>query len=84
MGQASSSRKTASVLRKTIEQLEADPTVDAQDPAFISLKCSLLARILELESSRAHAEAIIHLVEASNAETAQSDQAAKDEDSAIA
>ena len=82
MGQAVSSRKTADVLRKTIEQLEADPTVDAQDPAFISLKCSLLARILELESNKAHLEAVIHLVEASHAENVGTDQS--DEDSAIA
>ena len=82
MGQAVSSRKTADVLRKTIEQLEADPTVDAQDPAFISLKCSLLARILELESNKAHLEAVIHLVEASHAENVGADQS--DEDSAIA
>lgn len=82
MGQAVSSRKTADVLRKTIEQLEADPTVDAQDPAFISLKCSLLARILELERNKAHLEAVIHLVEASPAENVGADQS--DEDSAIA
>lgn len=85
MGQAASSRKTADVLRKTIEQLEADPTVEANDPAFISLKCSLLARILELESSRAHVEAVIHLVEPENAESAVADQSGEDnEDSAIA
>ena len=82
MGQAVSSRKTADVLRKTIEQLEADPTVDAQDPAFISLKCSLVARILELESNPPPPEAVIHLVEASHAENAGTDQS--DEDSAIA
>lgn len=83
MGQAASSRKTADVLRKTIEQLEADPTVDAQDPAFISLKCSLLARILELESNKAHLEAVIHLVEASHAESVSADRSDED-DSAIA
>ncbi|HXS76011.1 MAG TPA: hypothetical protein VN753_07540 [Terracidiphilus sp.] len=83
MVQSSSSRKTADVLRRTIEQLEADPTVGAQDPAFISLKCSLLARILERESNKAHAEAVIHLVEPSNAGSALPSQA-EDEDSAIA
>jgi len=82
MGQAASSRKTADVLRKTIEQLEADPTVDAQDPAFISLKCSLLARILELESNKAHLEAVIHLVEASHTERGA--EHSDEDDSAIA
>jgi hypothetical protein len=60
MGRVSPSRKTADVLRKTIQQLEADPAIDTQDAAFISLKCALLARILELENNKAHAEAVIH------------------------
>jgi hypothetical protein len=62
MGREFPSRKTADVLRKTIQQLEADPAIDAQDPAFISLKCTLLTRILELENGKAHAEAVIHRV----------------------
>lgn len=78
MGQASLSRKTADVLRKTLEQLEADPTVDTQDPAFVSLKCSLLARILELENQKAHVEAVIHLVESSEEDGTQPDDAEGD------
>ena len=87
MGQSLSGRKTADVLRKTIEQLEADPTVDTHDSAFISLKCSLLTRILELENQKAHVEASIHLVEpsADSEEGALADGSVEDdEDSAIA
>jgi hypothetical protein len=85
MGRVSPSRKTADVLRKTIQQLEADPAINTQDAAFISLKCALLARILELENNKAHSEAVIHLVESPEAEGDQVHERAKDgEDSAIA
>lgn len=85
MGQASSSRKTADVLRKTISQLEADPAVDKQDPAFITLKCTLLARILELESHKAHVEAVIHLVDGpDDADDLAEESGEDDEGSAIA
>lgn len=90
MGRVSSHRKTAAVLRKTLEALEADPTIDKQDPAFVNLKCTLLNRILELETGKARVEAVIHLVD--QAEDAASDGVAKDtgagkenpDDSAIA
>ena len=85
MGRVSPRRKTADVLRRTIQQLEADPAIDTQDPAFISLKCALLTRILELENDKAHAEAVIHLVESPKAEGTQADMPDKEgEDSAIA
>jgi len=85
MGQSSSGRKTADVLRKTIEHLEADPTVDTEDSAFITLKCLLLTRILELDSQQAHAEAVIHLVESSAQEGATEHHSVEDDDdSAIA
>jgi hypothetical protein len=85
MGRVSPNRKTAEALRRTLQQLEADPAVDRQDPAFISLKCALLARILELENNKAHAEAVIHLVESPEAEGIEAETSGKKgEDSAIA
>ena len=59
-----SNRRTADVLRKTIRELESDPTVDRRDPAFVNLKCTLLQRILELENDKAHAEAVMPVVDA--------------------
>jgi hypothetical protein len=52
MRRTSSTPKTAGVLRKTLSQLEADPTVDAQDPDLSISKCNLLQRILDLESEK--------------------------------
>lgn len=75
-------RRTVHVLRRTLAQLEADPTVDTQDTSFVSLKCALLNRILELETDTAHAEAVIHLVESTNEEPLEIQ--AKEDDSAIA
>ena len=74
MGRASSSRRTAEVLRRTIEQLEADPTVDTGDRSFIDLKCSLLNRILEIETGKARTEAAIHLVDAQENQVEQEDK----------
>ena len=62
MGRQAPFRKTADVLRKTIQQLEDDPTIDTQGSAFVDLKCSLLNRIIELEMGKARAESVIHLV----------------------
>lgn len=90
MGRVSSHRKTAAVLRKTLAELEADPTIDTQDPAFINLKCTLLNRILELETGKARVEAVIHLVDAVEAEASESatktgeNSKEKGDDSAIA
>jgi hypothetical protein len=56
-------RRSADVLRRTLEQLEADPTVDTQTTAFVDLKCTLLSRILELETGKARSESVIHLVD---------------------
>ena len=85
MGRVYPNRKTADALRRTLQQLEADPAVDRQDPAFISLKCALLTRILELEDKKAHVEAVIHLVESPGAEAVEAETSGKKgEDSAIA
>ena len=62
MSRESFSRRTANVLRKTIQQLEADPTIDTADPSFINLKCALLDRILQAETGTARYESGIHLV----------------------
>jgi hypothetical protein len=78
-------RKTADVLRRTLEQLEADPTVDTQTPAFIDLKCTLLSRILELETGKALSESVIHLVDSPERNVAEGEsQEEHDEDSATA
>ncbi len=78
-------RKTADILRKTIEQLEADPTVDTQANAFVDLKCTLLSRILEIEASKARAESVIHLVDGPASEDAPKENRAEtDSDTAIA
>ena len=63
MGRITSNRKTAEALRKTLQHLESDPTVDSRDSAFINLKCALLQRVLELEQETAERRASIHLVE---------------------
>jgi hypothetical protein len=85
MGRVSPNRKTAEALRRTIQQLEADPVIDTRDPAFISLKCALLTRILELEDKKAHVEAVIHLVESPGAEAVEAETSGKKgEDSATA
>jgi len=79
-------RKTADVLRKTIQQLEADPTVDTQATAFVDLKCALLHRIIELETGKAQTEARIHLVDSAVADEGDvgCSESAEEQDSAIA
>ena len=63
MGNPSSNRRLAEALLKTLRHLEADTSVDPQDPAFIQLKCALLQRLLDLEVDTAEVRSSIHLVE---------------------
>ena len=81
MGRITSNRKIAEALVKTLQRLEADPSVDPNDPAFIHLKCTFLQRLMSLELDDAEARNSIHLVEAAEPEPADSDDA---EDTAIA
>jgi hypothetical protein len=74
MGRQTPYRKTADVLRKTLQQLEADPTVDTQGAAYIDLKCNLLNRILELETDKARAESVIHLVDSEDLAASGADE----------
>jgi hypothetical protein len=83
MGRQTSYKRTADVLRKTIKQLEDDPTIDTQGPAFVDLKCNLLHRILELEESKARVESVIHLVD-SQEHDCEGSKREQDQDSAIA
>jgi len=71
MGSVISNRKTAEALRKTLQHLESDPSVDSQDPAFVNLKCYLLQRMLELDYETAETQASIHLVESTETETSE-------------
>ena len=80
MGRVTSNRKLAEALLKTLKQLEADPTVDSEDPAFIHLKANVLQRLLSLEVDTAEIQASIHLVESPEAATT----AEAEEDAAIA
>lgn len=84
MGRESFNKRTANVLRKTIQQLEADPTVDTLDPAFVNLKCALLSRILQAETRMAEAESRIHLVKADGCIEDGVELSEEDSDSAIA
>ena len=81
MGRPSSNRRIAEALLKTLRHLEADTTVDPQDPAFIQLKCTLLQRLLNLEIDTAEVRSSIHLVEQPEVEIENADGKA---DSAIA
>jgi len=71
MGSVISNRKTAEALRKTLQHLESDPSVDSQDPAFVNLKCYLLQRMLELDYETAETQASIHLVGSTETETSE-------------
>jgi hypothetical protein len=68
MGRVQSNRKIAEALLKTLKHLESDPTVDAHDPAFIQLKCTLIQRLMSLEVNTAEIRSPLHLVESSAAE----------------
>lgn len=83
MGRQTPYRKTADVLRKTIQQLEEDPTIDTHGAAFVDLKCNLLNRILELETGKARAESVIHLVNDEDPASAKAGEV-QDPNSAIA
>lgn len=74
MGRQTPYRKTADVLRRTIQQLEDDPTIDTHGAAFVDLKCNLLNRIIELETGKARAESVIHLVNSEDPEEAKADK----------
>jgi len=76
-------KKTADILRKTIQQLEDDPTIDTQGSAFVDLKCNLLNRIIELEAGKARAESVIHLVNSPDLDGKDASEE-QDQDSAIA
>ena len=81
MGSPSSNRRIAEALLKTLRHLEADTSVDPQDPAFIQLKCTLLQRLLDLEIDTAEVRSSIHLVEQPEIEIEKSESGI---DSAIA
>ncbi|WP_162601621.1 hypothetical protein [Occallatibacter savannae] len=83
MGRQTPYRKTADVLRRTIQQLEDDPTIDTHGAAFVDLKCNLLNRIIELETDKARAESVIHLVNSDNPEESKAEKE-QDSNSAIA
>jgi hypothetical protein len=83
MGRRTPFRRTADVLRKTLQQLEADPAIDTHGAAFVNLKHNLMNRILELETGEARAESVIHLVNPEDPAAAKADEE-HDSDSAIA
>ena len=66
MVRASSLKRLARLLHQTIQTMERRPDVDPQDPMFITLKCSMLNRALELRTQAAEMEAGIHLVDPSS------------------
>ena len=74
MGRITSNRKTAEALRKTLQQLESDPTVDSQDPVFVNLKCLLLQCIIDKEVDTAETQGSIHLVESAAIEPRTSEE----------
>ena len=61
MSRLTANRTLAAALLKTIKQLEDDPSVDPQDPAYIQLKCTLLRRLLSLELDVAEIEHSLRL-----------------------
>ena len=67
MGRISSNRKIAEALLKTLNHLESDPNVDANDPSFLQLKCNLLERLISLELGTA-ATPSLHLVKSPDPE----------------
>jgi hypothetical protein len=73
MGDVNSNRKTAEAFRKTLQQLESDPTVDSTDPAFVHLKCALLQRMNDYPNDPAETRARIHLVDSPEAESPEAE-----------
>jgi hypothetical protein len=63
VGRAAHLRRIAQLLLQTLHNLEQRPDVDQLDPAFISLKSSMLVRALDLRAKAVGIEAGIHLVE---------------------
>jgi hypothetical protein len=83
MRRVSFNRRTAEALRKTLRQLESDPSIDPQEPAFIQLKCGLLQCLMNLEVDTAEIRSTLHLVEPPQHQPATS-EADAEPDSAIA
>jgi hypothetical protein len=63
MGRVTPNRKTAEALRKILQELESDPTVDSTGPAFVQLKCALLQRLMDCELDSAETPPRIHPVD---------------------
>ena len=78
-------RKTADVLRKTIEELEADPTIDTRKNASFEMHAPE-SDSQDRGEQGPRAESVIHLVaQAAASERADADcHAQQDSDSAIA
>jgi anthranilate phosphoribosyltransferase len=72
-----SNPKTAEALRKTIQHLESDPTVDPQDPAFVHLKCAVLESIMDSEIDKAETAASVQLAEPREPKPTEYTQAAR-------
>lgn len=83
MSRITTNRRLAEALLKTIRRLEADPSLDPQEPAFVHLKCTLLQRLVSLEVDTAETESSIHLVEYAS-DSREADPIAPQADSAIA
>ncbi|WP_109486235.1 hypothetical protein [Occallatibacter savannae] len=75
---------TAEALRKTLQSLEDDPTVNTSDPAYVTLKADILKRILELEVAKAETKSRIHVVQVIEPRTTELAEAEAEGDSAIA
>jgi hypothetical protein len=84
MSRLTTNRKLAAALLKTLARLEADPTLDPQEPAFIFLKCTLLQRLMTLQVSTAEIKSSLHVVEESEREPAKADATKMAPDAAIA
>lgn len=77
-------RHTAEALRKTLQQLENDSSVDHEDPAYISLKCALLQRIMGQDVGTTKIRSGIHLVQIFEPRPEEVKDAEATDDSAIA
>ena len=76
MGRPQHQKRLASVLAKTLKDLEARAETDPNDTAFIQLKSQLVQRIIQLEADSTRARALIHLVD--EPKTAAEDSAEPD------
>jgi hypothetical protein len=84
MSRLTTNRHLATALLKTLSALEEDTSLDAQDPAFIHIKCTLLQRLLSLHVDTAEIKSSLHLVESPDPQCAGSAAPDAVEDSAIA